>query len=278
MFYESKRIRRLKGVGFYAMILLITMIFIAPILWTFLTSIQPYRNLKDFTFRLSDSSFAVYRDLFTNPGFQRSLRASLITSFGASIASMVVASLAAYAGTFYKFKGREIMITGTLLIQMAPAVLLMIPIYLICAKLNLSGTFTGIIIVFTLFISPMITWMLRSYFRDVPRELFDSARIDGCSRTSVIFRIILPLVRPGLMASFIYAFICAWNEVLITIILCNSKTTTLTVYAATFTNTYEVDYASLAALGIFASLPSILLVILFNKQLIEGLLEGSVKG
>lgn len=277
-FYARGWSRRLRGAGFYGTILCIMLIFAAPILWTFLTSIQPLKNLKELRFDLSASTFSAYKDLFANGGFQRSLRASLIISLGASLASMLVAALAAYAGTFYTFKGRELMITGTLVIQMAPAVLMMIPIYLLCAKLNMAGTFPGIILVFTLFISPMITWMLRGYFRDVPRALFDSALIDGCSRTSIIFRIIMPLVRPGLMACFIYAFICAWNEVLITIILCNSQTTTLTVYAATFATTYDVDYAGLAALGIFASLPSIILVILFNRQLIEGLLEGSVKG
>ena len=264
--------------GFYIMVFLIAAVFFSPILWMFFTSTQPYRNLKDLTFSLKDSNFSAYASLVTNAAFLRSLRASFIISLGSSLLSMIVAILAAYAGTFYRFKGRDVMIMSTLTIQMAPAVLLMIPIFIMCSKTGLTGTYPGLILVLTLFVGPMICWMLRTYFKDVPRELFDSALIDGCSRTSIIYRIILPLVRPGLVACFIYAFICAWNEVLITIILCNSQTTTLTLYAATYTTSYEVDYASLASLGIFASLPSIIMVVIFNKQLIQGLMEGAVKG
>lgn len=268
----------LKKVFFYLMILFIAALFFSPILWMFFTSTQPYRNLRDLTFSLKDTNFSAYTAMINNAAFLRSLKASFIISLGSSLLSMAVAILAAYAATFYTFKGRDALVMSTLTIQMAPAVLLMIPIFIICAKTGLSGTYPGLILVLTLFIGPMICWMLRTYFKDVPRELFDSALIDGCSRTSIIYRIVLPLVRPGLVACFIYAFICAWNEVLITIILCNSQTTTLTVYAATYTTSYEVDYASLAALGIFASVPSILMVIVFNRQLIQGLMEGAVKG
>ncbi len=264
--------------GFYLLVILIAGVFLAPILWTFFTSIQPYRNLKELNLRFADITFAAYRGLFESAGFMRSLKASFIISFSASFLSLIFAALAAYAGTFYRFRGRDAIIMSTLTIQMAPAVLMMIPIFIICSKAGLAGTYPGMVLVFTLFIGPMICWMLRSFFKSVPRELFESALMDGCSRTSIIYRIIFPLVRPGLVACFIYAFICAWNEVLITIILCNSQTTTLTVYAATFATTYDVDYASLAALGIFASAPSIAMVILFNKQLIEGLMEGAIKG
>jgi len=275
---KKKTGRILKETVFYIVITVTALIFVAPIIWMLLTSLQPYKNLIEMRFRLFDSSLETYISLFAKQAFLRAFRASMIITLFSSFVTMIVSILTAYAAAFFNFKGKNAVVFGTLSIQMAPAIVLMIPLYILVSKVGLAGSFTGIILVFVLFLAPMTTWMLRGFFNDIPRALFDSALIDGCSRTQFIFRIILPIVRPGLAATFIFSFITAWNEVLIPLILSNSTTSTLTMYAASFTTTYEVDYAGLAATGIFTSIPSIILVIMFNKQLIEGLIEGAVKG
>ena len=268
-----------KTAVFYGMILLLALFFIAPVVWMLITSLQPYRNLIDMSnFNIGDSSFKTYVDLFSKEMFLRAFKSSVIITVISTLLTTIVSVMCAYATAFFRFKGKDLISFGTLSIQMAPAIILIIPLYIILTKLGLNGSYTGITAVFVMFMAPMTAWMMRGFFQDVPYELYESARIDGCTKLEIMYRIILPIVRPGVTSCAIFTFITAWNEVLIPLVLSNSKTGTLTMFVTTYATQYDVDYGGMAAAGIFTSIPGILLVIFFNRQLIDGLVEGAVKG
>ena len=125
--------------------------------------------------------------------------------------------------------------------------------------------------------APLAIWMLIGFFREIPRELEEAARIDGCTRLSALFYVIIPLTNTGILATFIFCFISSWNELMIPLILAMTKTTTLTMYASAFGGLYEVNYGGAAAVSVLSSLPTVLLALIFNKYVVSGLLEGAVK-
>ena len=268
-----------KSIAFYFAISFLALFFIAPVIWMLITSLQPYRNLIDMSnFNIWESSLKTYVDLFHKEMFLRAFKASVIITVISTALTMIVSVMCAYATAFFRFKGKDLVSFGTLSIQMAPAIILIIPLYIILTKLGLSGSYPGITAVFVMFMAPMTAWMMRGFFQDVPYELYESARIDGCTKLGIMYRIVLPVVRPGVASCAIFTFMTAWNEVLIPLVLSNSETGTLTMFVTTYATQYDVDFGGMAAAGIFTSIPGIILVIFFNRQLIDGLVEGAVKG
>ncbi len=144
--------------------------------------------------------------------------------------------------------------------------------------IHLIDTKFGLTLVFTVFTAPVAMWLMLGFFESVPKELEDAAFIDGCNRMGILCRIVLPLVRPGLVASGIVIFITIWGDLLIPLVLTVSEATTLTVFASSFSGIHEINYSGAAATAVTSALPIVLLTILFRKHLIEGLTEGAVKG
>jgi len=153
---------------------------------------------------------------------------------------------------------------------MGPAIVLLIPLFVILQKTNLIDTKGGLIAVFLLFISPVAMWLLLGFFQSVPKELEEAAYIDGCSKFYTFYKIILPIVKPGLLACCIVVFISVWGDLLIPLILTISKSTTLTVFSSSFTGIYEINYGGAAATSVLSALPTILIVLVFRNYLIKG--------
>jgi multiple sugar transport system permease protein len=126
---------------------------------------------------------------------------------------------------------------------------------------------------------PLVIWLMRGYFESVPKDLEDVARIDGCSRFGTIFRIVLPLSTPGLAASGIFAFIIAWNEFFTALILTSTlRSKTISVLISEYSSKVGVDYVAMATAGVIASLPPVILALIFQKYIVQGLTAGAVKG
>ena len=134
------------------------------------------------------------------------------------------------------------------------------------------------VIVFLVFQVPVGIWILRGFFESIPHELYDAARIDGCSRLGAFFRVALPLARPGILTVGIYTFITGWNDLLIPLTMSVYKTTMLTVYASSFGGLYQIDYGGATAVAVLSAIPTILLALIFRKNLVQGLTAGSIKG
>jgi len=163
--------------------------------------------------------------------------------------------------------------------QFLPIVVLIIPLYMIMRWFGLLNTRLALIIADCSFILPLIIWLMRGYFESVPKDIEDMARIDGCSRFGAIFRIVLPLSTPGLAASGIFAFIIAWNEFFTALILSSTlKSKTVSVLISEYSSKVGVDFVAMAAAGVIASLPPVILAIIFQKYIVQGLIAGAVKG
>lgn len=213
----------------------------------------------------------------TTINFLAYFRNSLVISIIAVLVSLLVGLPAAYAFARFNFKGRESLAFNFLSFRFAPELLVIIPIYLIYQKLGLYNTYVGLIWVYQLITLPMIIWIVRGYFEDVSLELEEAGLLDGYSRWHVVTRIVLPLVRPGIAATCLLAFIYAWNNFIFGMILGGSNVQPVTVAALQFISADKLRYGDMAAASIIAALPILVLAAYTQKYLIRGLSLGAVK-
>ena len=161
---------------------------------------------------------------------------------------------------------------------MIPPIVIIIAIYFIFSKLKLLDSVFSLIFLYSSFILPFIIWMMRSYFLTIPKDLEEAAMIDGCTRIGALFRIMIPLSTPGLVANGILAFLMSWEEFLFALILTTDKAKTITVAIAEFTGKQYVDYGMMATGGVVGAIVPVLITLIFGKYIIKGLTSGAVKG
>ncbi|WP_232522740.1 carbohydrate ABC transporter permease [Peribacillus simplex] len=166
-----------------------------------------------------------------------------------------------------------------LLSQMIPGVLLLIPLYILMQKLSLLNTYPSLILAYTTFMVPLCTFMMKGFFDSIPYEIEEAAEMDGCSRIGIIFRIILPVSIPSLVATALFAFVNAWNEFMFGYVFINDEGhRTLTPGITLFKGLYSTDWGSIMSASVLAVLPIVLMFVYLQKYLIEGMTSGSVKG
>jgi len=163
-------------------------------------------------------------------------------------------------------------------VNLAPALTFLIPLFMILRRLQLVDTYTGLVLVFLAFQVAIGIWILRGFFSSIPAELFDAAKIDGCSRFTTFLRVGLPLARPGIIAVGLFTFLDAWNELLIPMVVTVHRRTTLTIYASSFGGMRQLNYGGATAVAVLSAIPTVLLAVIFSRQLIVGLTAGAVKG
>ena len=190
---------------------------------------------------------------------------TIVVALSATISAVVLATLAGYGLARFRFRGRETFGVAMLSTQMMPPVLFLVPLFLIFRQLNLTNTLAGLTLSYLTFALPFCTWMLRSYFEDIPVELEDAAMIDGCTRLRVLRHVVLPVAVPALVATAIFAFILGGNIPLLTVSL----------YA--FISQYGPEYGNLMAAAVMVALPPVVLFVLLQRHLIGGLTAGAVK-
>lgn len=216
-------------------------------------------------------------------GVHRSLQRSAVNSLGiagaATVLSLVTGVMASYAFGRMRFPGRDVALGGLLVTQLLPAVVIIVPLYGIMRAVRLIDTPVALMLADVAFILPLATWILTGYFVGIPRELEDAARVDGCTRAGALARIVLPLATPGIAATGIFSFIIAWNEFFSAFILSSTlRSKTMSVVIAEFSSKVGVDYGAMATAGVLASLPPVILAIVFQRYIVQGLTAGAVKG
>ncbi|MGH3452438.1 MAG: carbohydrate ABC transporter permease [Haloechinothrix sp.] len=210
--------------------------------------------------------------------YLRFFGASLITSIGAVLVSLAIGIPAAYAAARYKFRGSENLMFTLLSFRFAPELIVIIPLSVIYQQLGLYDTFFGMIWVLQLVTMPLVVWILRSFFRDLPEELEQAALLDGYTRRQAFFKLVLPLVRPGIAAVCLLAFIFAWNNFIFPFTLTSSNAQTVTVSSLAFLGGNQVRFNLVAAGAVMAALPPLALALLIQRYLVRGLSFGAVKG
>ena len=249
-----------------------------PFLYLVLLSVKPERLMVERSVLLFGPIFERYRDIVvTNLGLP--IWNSLITSGVGAVGALLLAGLAAVTFSFLDFRWKAALFLVILLPRMFPPVTTLIPIQLMLTDLDLIDTRTGLIVLFIGFQIPLAIWVLRTFFDEIPRELAESAAIDGASLWSIVRHIILPLSRTGLLAAFILAFIFNWNEFLFPLIVTSFNAKTGAVAIMSFAGGYKkLQWGSLAVLGVVMTLPVIIFVVAFRAALIRGFTAGALKG
>ena len=269
-----------KRVGIYTAATLLVVFILLPFVWIFITSVQKTDYLQSVPPRVSlrELDLSAYQELFHDPNFRASLVNSLVAVISSSLLAVAAAALGGYAVGVFHLRGKSVLLFLILLVQLLPALALLIPFFMILRRLHLVDTFPGLIMVFMIFEVPVGIWILRGFFAAIPHELFDAASIDGCSRMGTFIRIAVPFARSGAMAVGIYTFIGGWNDLLIPLIVSLHRRSLLTVYTTTFGGIYQTNYGGAAAVAVLSALPTVIMAIAFRRQLIQGLTAGAVKG
>jgi len=272
-------IRTVKSIFSLLIFLLLSFILVGPVIWTFITSIQPEVNMVSSPPRISlaDITFLSYTIQLSDSEFVRSIRNSICISLLTTVICVTIAFIAAYPIARIEFKGKRLSFVIILSLRMLPPIVLLVPIFLIYRFLNLLDTYIGLALAYTALQLPFVVWLLSAFLREIPKELERAGRMDGCTRLGVIGRIILPLSTPGLGAISIFSFIGAWREFLTPLVLARMNSQVVSVYVTQFVGMYKIDWTHTASSGIVAVIPGLIIVVVFQKFIIKGLFEGSIK-
>jgi multiple sugar transport system permease protein len=274
-------------VGIHIAAVLVSIVILAPFVWMLVASVSEPADLirRPYHWIPSHLTFFRYSQIFEGKGtdvareFRQSILNSTIVATGTVIVSMTVGIFGAYAFAMLKFRFRRLTLMVFLGTYMLPPIALLIPLYLIMSSLGLLNSKLGLIIIYTSYVTPFVLWILSNYFLTIPKELEEAARIDGCSRMGALFRTMLPVARPGIFATIMFAFLLSWDEFLYALIFTStSASKTIPVAIADFTGRYSTDFGLVAAGGLIASVPPVLLAIAFQRYVVGGLSAGAVKG
>jgi multiple sugar transport system permease protein len=267
--------------------LVVAVVILLPFGWMVIASVTPQRILISTPLKwIPDTlDWSRYELIFRGGAesvgatFRAALANTTIVAVGTVAISMVVGILGAYAFARLRFRFRQAVLILFLATYMLPQIALLIPLYLILNSLGLLDTVTGLIIVDCSLVVPFVLWILSNYFLTIPEELEEAARIDGASRLGALFRVVLPAARPGIFAAIMFAFLLAWDEFMYALIFTSSNAAkTLPVAISEFAGRYTTDFGLVAAGGILAALPPIIVAMIFQRYVVSGMAAGAVKG
>ena len=208
-----------------------------------------------------------------------SLMNSLVVAASTALLNLVLAIFAAYSFSRIKFRGSQVLLVVYLITRMVPGIAIIIPYYLLMRQFHLLDTYLALILSYTTFALPITIWILKDFFRSVPRELEDAARVDRCGWFRTMWSVFLPVAAPGLVAAAVFSFMTAWNEFMFALFLTSTKAAkTIPVVAANFATDFNTQYTVMAAAGVLAVIPPLVLALIFQRKLVQGMAAGSVKG
>jgi len=275
----NKLIRvKIKKIIFIGVVAIIFIIILFPPIVLFLTSFKTEVDALSFPPKwIFTPTIKNFTEIFHgSPIIKYMINSIIVASLNTGV-SLVFGSMAAYSLARFRFKGSDNIAFWMLSIRMMPPVVAVIPLYIIMRNLRLLDTPWCLIIAYLTINLPFVVWMMKGFFEEIPREIEESALVDGCS-TFEVFRIIaLPLAAPGLAATGIFTFIFSWNEFLIALILTGTKSVTLPVGLIGYMKETGIDWGYMAAGGILALIPVIIFALFAQKNLVKGLTMGAIK-
>lgn len=275
-----RRKKIMAGAAMYALLGLLASLVLIPVLWMVSTAFKSYGETiaKPPRWVPQQISFEAFGRLWSEYPFGTYFKNSFVIVLFSMAVSVFASCLAGYGLTRFKFRGRNSLMTFILVTQMFPSVMLLVPFYSIIGKMHLLDTHLGLILVYISFTVPFCTWTMLGFFRALPLDLDEAARIDGCNSWQCFSRIILPLTLPGIASTSIYAFITSWNEYMFAFILTSRpEMKTLSVGIAEMNGFQQIRWNDMMAASLMASLPLILLFICLQKYFVSGLTSGAVK-
>lgn len=275
---KNNRIGKIPGIIGTA-IFLIVIVF--PFYWLIVTSVKDPADISLIPTELWPSRFSgdFYKNVFLEHHLMTYLGNSVIVAAGTMIVTILIAFPAAYAFSRINFKFKKTVKNFILVSNMFPIIAIVTPMFIIFKNMHLVNTYAGLIIPSVIITLPMSIWTLAAFIDTLPYELEESAMIDGCNRMQAVFYIVLPLSAPGIFTTAIIAFITAWNEFMFSLILVTKDAMrTVPVAISLFPGQYTVPWGDMSAASVVATIPIIIVVLIFQKKIVSGLTSGSVKG
>jgi ABC-type glycerol-3-phosphate transport system permease component len=281
-----KRTKRLRAITRNGVALVVALVTLFPIFWMISTAFKPATEIYSLTPRPLPahptwSNFAnVINGSVIGMPYWTFLRNSLAVTLSSVVVSSAVALLAAVAVARFRFRFRTTYLIMLLIVQMLPQQALVIALFLDFRAANLLDSLVGLTLLYIAFSLPVTIWMLRNFVAAVPRELEEAAAIDGAGPFRVFFRVLLPLVAPGLVTTSVFAFIFAWNEFVFALTFLGTDTAkfTLPIYVTYFFSKGSVDWGAIMAASVLFTLPVMIFFLIVQRRLRAGLLAGAVKG
>jgi len=271
----------LSTVLFYVFLVTFVLVSVAPLLWIFKMSIVTKTELfaSPPTIIPHTPTTAEYAQIFGDPAFQQALVNSTIIASVTTVICLFFGSLTAYAIARMRFRFKGTVMTLILAISFFPAVAIIAPLFIQYAQVGLIDTYASVIITDTVFALPLTIWLLVAFFRELPVDLEDAAKVDGATTIQAFRKVIVPLAAPGVFTTAILTFIHAWNEFLFAnTFLLDPATQPVTVAIPNFATVYTVDYGAQAAAAVVVTVPLVILVLIFQRRIVSGLTAGAVKG
>jgi multiple sugar transport system permease protein len=259
------------------LLVLVVLVVIFPLIWILLTSLKGRFEIAAIPPRIFfKPTFENYDVVFVRDAFHRYFKDSIIIAVGSTALALFLGTMSAYSMTRYRVGG-DFLPFWVISIRMFPPIAIILPVYILMRNLGLLDTFYAVVIMHTLLNLPFVVWLMSGFFREVPNEIDEAAMIDGCSIFSSFFRVVLPVVLPGILATAVFCLITSWNEFLFSLVLSGRNVKTLPVAAAFYVTDRDILWGPMAAVGVTASIPIIIFTMLIQKHLVRGLTYGAVK-
>jgi len=278
--HEPNWFRWTRRVGLFVL-LVFTLV---PIYVMVSSAVKPLQDVQSiFTWWPSHFTLAPFRDMWTTIPLARYFVNSLVVASASSVASVLIALLAAYSISRYRFRGRQTFSVVVLSTQMFPGILFLLPLFVMFVNIgnvtgiNLYGSRLGLILTFLTFTLPFAIWMLIGYIDSIPRELDEAALVDGNGPLGALFRVVVPAAIPGIVAVGIYAFMTAWGEVLFASVMTDDTTRTLAVGLRGYATQNNVYWNQIMAASLIVSVPIVIGFLLLQRFMVAGMTAGSVK-
>ncbi|SCK26845.1 carbohydrate ABC transporter permease [Streptomyces sp. WMMB 322] len=252
-----------------------------PLYWITITSLKAPGDIFTFPIAYWPETFSLenYRGLFSKADFGTYVVNSLVVATLAGLTATAIAMLSGYVLARFEFRSKSALLMAALVTQMIPAFIALGPLYLLMTDLKLVDNRLGLVLVYIAVCIPFCTVMLRGFFENIPDALEEAAMIDGLSRFGALFRVLLPVMRPGIIAAFVFNFINCWNELFLSVTLMNSDTNkTIPTALNGFISSFNIDWGSMSAAAVLTILPTMVLFAFASRHIVQGLTAGATKG
>ena len=275
-----KKLRKYQVGIVYGVLTVISVIVMFPLFWLFITSLKTTPEIYRFpiTYYPHDLTSVHYQKII-DLNFPRFFFNSIAIGLGTMSIAILIGVFPAYAFARFRFPYKNILLISILISQMFPMVSFVIPIFQLLKRMNLMNSYGGIILSYIPFVTPVVVWILKTFFENVPIELEEAAMIDGCSRLQALVRVIFPLIGPGVSSTGIYVFLFVWAELMFALsFLTSPSMQTISVFLTLFVGEYQTRWGPLFAASIISAIPPLVAFTLLQKHFIAGLTAGGVKG
>ena len=263
----------------YGALALLALVCVAPIVVMFATSLKFQTQIFNTTIEIFFTpTLENYREVLGEGSFARYLTNSLVVGIVSTVITLVLGCMAAYGLARLRFPGRTALAYTTLLLRTVPLAVLAVPVFMLWSRAGLINSLPGLVLLYVAVNLPFTIWLLYGFILQVPVELEEAAAIDGCGPIEVFYKVVLPLIKPGLAAAAIFTFRIAWNEFILALVLTDRATRTLPVAASLYITDIGVDWGKIMALGSLIAIPPLIFTFVAARQIITGLTAGAVKG